>query len=247
MRVVSATLQAPAHGILYAVDISTRTNIGAMYCLKEAGYSIVFVRAYEDTDGGQFDHHAIKTLRNAAIANLSFEVFMTPHPRSTKSATTQFSELFQEFKKTGLKLLSVWIQVMNPYKWDSSRRKNTRFINELVKASLDSGVGVNFFTNREHWTRITTYRVWGEGSQLWYTNVDGDGEREETPPDFHDFIPFYPFPGPTAKQFARGEIVCGLKVNRDIFLGAYSLHEPVAGQLGAEKLVVGKVISGVHH
>ncbi|WKX97412.1 hypothetical protein Q1695_013233 [Nippostrongylus brasiliensis] len=123
MSLISAILRATAHGIFYAVGISTRANVEAMYCIKVTGYSIVFVR---------------------------------------------------------------------------------------------------------------------------YTNVDGDGETKETPPDFHDFIPFWPFPGPTAKQFARGEIVCGLKVNRDILLGG-SLHEPVAGQLGAEKLVVGKVINGAHH
>ncbi|WKY07830.1 hypothetical protein Q1695_007368 [Nippostrongylus brasiliensis] len=207
---------APSSGSLYAVDLSVEANADAMRCLKKAGYSIVFVRGYDPSGDGQFDKNAVQTIRLANEANLDTEVYMTPNPRSSKSATQQFTELHEGLKKSGITLLKVWLQ--------------------------NQGVGIGFHTTRKDWKNIIDAPGFAGGAQLWYTSVRGEGESGETPATFEDFVPFYPFPGASVKQFAIGENVCGLKVNRDIYYVGRA-----AEQVGAEKLLVGKATRGARN
>lgn len=55
---------------------------------------------------------------------------------------------------------------------------------------------------------------------LWYYKVYWDGVTGETVPSFDDFMAFGPFKkaNVAVKQFARKEQVCGLTVNRDVYL-----------------------------
>ncbi|WKY07229.1 hypothetical protein Q1695_007007 [Nippostrongylus brasiliensis] len=171
---------------------------------------------------------------------------MEPNPRSSKSATQQFTELYEGLKKSGIRLLKIWLQVRKSGNWSSDGSANTAFVTELVDASLNRGPGVGFYTTREDWTEIIDAPGFAGGALLWYSSVRGEGESGETPANFKDFVSFYPFPGATVKQFAQGENVCGLKVNRDIyFVGRAS--KPAAKQLGAKKVVVGKTIRGARN
>ncbi|VDL72919.1 unnamed protein product [Nippostrongylus brasiliensis] len=230
---------APSSGSLYAVDLSVEANADAMRCLKKAGYSIVFVRGYDPSGDGQFDKNAVQTIRLANEANLDTEVYMTPNPRSSKSATQQFTELHEGLKKSGITLLKIWLQVMTTSNFDSD---GTAFVTELMDAALEQGVGIGFHTTREDWKNIIDAPGFAGGAQLWYSSVRGEGESGETPATFEDFVPFYPFPGASVKQFAKGENVCGLKVNRDIYYVGRA-----AEQLGAEKLPVGKATRGARN
>ncbi|WKY07824.1 hypothetical protein Q1695_007365 [Nippostrongylus brasiliensis] len=230
---------APSSGSLYAVDLSVEANADAMRCLKKAGYSIVFVRGYDPSGDGQFDKNAVQTIRLANEANLDTEVYMTPNPRSSKSATQQFTELHEGLKKSGITLLKIWLQVMTTSNFDSD---GTAFVTELMDAALNQGVGIGFHTTRKDWKNIIDAPGFAGGAQLWYTSVRGEGESGETPATFEDFVPFYPFPGASVKQFAKGENVCGLNVNRDIFYVGRA-----AEQVGAENLLVGKATRGARN
>ncbi|VDL82329.1 unnamed protein product [Nippostrongylus brasiliensis] len=237
---------APLNGSVYAVDLSVEANADAMRCLKKTGYSIVFVRGYDPSGEGQFDKNAAQTLHLANTANLDTEVYMEPNPRSSKSATQQFTELYEGLKKSGIRLLKIWLQVRKSGNWSSDGSANTAFVTELVDAVLNRGPGVGFYTTREDWTEIIDAPGFAGGALLWYSSVRGEGESGETPANFKHFVSFYPFPGASVKQFAQGENVCGLKVNRDIYyVGRAS--KPAGEQLGAEGLVVGKATPGAHN
>ncbi|VDL77046.1 unnamed protein product [Nippostrongylus brasiliensis] len=218
-RVKTEPTLAPARGSLYAVDISVEANADAMRCLKTAGYSIVFVRGYDPSGDGQFDENSVQTIRLANSANLDTEVYMIPNPRSTKNGTQQFLELHFGLKKSNITLQRIWLQVMNLSNWDSHSGYNTAIVTELM-------------------------------ARHGYSSVRGKGESGETPANFKDFVPFFPWWGAAVKQFAYGENVCGLIVNRDLCRDYYwndRASKPVAEQLGADEVIVGKATGGAHY
>ncbi|ETN77197.1 hypothetical protein NECAME_03297 [Necator americanus] len=71
-----------ASGYAYAVDLAVPVPVSAFTCLKNSGYSAVFVRGYDPASAGKFDANAVNNIRNAKKAGLECEVFMTPQPRS---------------------------------------------------------------------------------------------------------------------------------------------------------------------
>ncbi|EYC08345.1 hypothetical protein Y032_0066g3710 [Ancylostoma ceylanicum] len=197
-----------------AIDVAVPVSLDSFKCMKNHGYSTAFVRGYAMSE---FDTNVINNIRNADLAGLGTEVFMTPQIRSDKKGSQQFEELYEGLKEDNIKVKTVWLQVTSPIDWNPSSRKNIDFINDITKTAKDYGVMIGIYTNAYDWSQITKDAT-VSGGMLWYWNVDGVGATGETPANFDDFRPFGNFMRPTVKQFGQKENICGVTVNRNVYL-----------------------------
>ncbi|KAK6757967.1 hypothetical protein RB195_015657 [Necator americanus] len=239
-KIVTAT-----SGYAYAVDLAVPVPVSAFTCLKNSGYSAVFVRGYDPASAGKFDTNAVNNIRNAKKAGLECEVFMTPQPRSVKKGSQQFTEMYEGFKQADIKLKTVWVQVTSPINWNRDTKANIDFLRDILSMAKYYAVAIGFYTNVYDWTQITNGAA-AEGTMLWYWNVMGGGRNGETPANFNDFRPFAKFTKPTVKQFAQVEDVCGITVNRDVYVlnkSAQLLSSAPGDSKG--KLVVGSIGEGL--
>ncbi|KHJ90044.1 hypothetical protein OESDEN_10119 [Oesophagostomum dentatum] len=204
-------------GYGYAVDVEKPITADGFACMKESGYDVAFIRAYNASFYGTFDKNAISNLRNADSAGLGAEVFMTPQPNSHKSGGTQLLEVYNGLKYAGIAANRIWVQVTSPDKWRKYYQTNVAFLTEIARAALVKGITIGYYTNKSDWARITNSAS-AQAKFLWYWNVNGTGPSGESPADFSDFLPFGGFAMPLAKQFGKAESVCGFTVNRDVYL-----------------------------
>jgi len=74
------------------IDVSQLVYPSDFKCLKEAGYDLVIVRAYQSL--GHPDGNAIRTIANAREAGFqSIDVYLFPCPKCDKSASEQVDEM----------------------------------------------------------------------------------------------------------------------------------------------------------
>ncbi|PIO65644.1 hypothetical protein TELCIR_12670 [Teladorsagia circumcincta] len=142
----------------YAVDISTSLPLTVFQCFHQNTYKIVFIRAYHPYGQGQADQSAIENIRQADSAGLGIEAYMVPEPKSNKTGTTQFDEMYNHLKNSFIYLNSVWIQVSTPSNWFPTPNDNIAFLNDiLLRASVSplDGLKVGIYTNNDDWTQIT--------------------------------------------------------------------------------------------
>ncbi|KAK6757969.1 hypothetical protein RB195_015658 [Necator americanus] len=239
-KIVTAT-----SGYAYAVDLAVPVPLSAFTCMKNYGYSTVFVRAYDPTSAGKFDMNAVNNIRNAKKAGLGSEVFMTPQPRSVKKGSQQFTEMYKGFKRADIKLKTVWVQVTSPINWNRDTKANINFLRDILSMAKYYGVAIGFYTNVHDWTQITNGAT-AEGTMLWYWNVMGGGRNGETPANFNDFRPFAKVTKPTVKQFAQMEDVCGVTVNRDVYVLNRSTRTLASAPGDSNgKLIVGSIGEGL--
>ncbi|KIH55997.1 hypothetical protein ANCDUO_13828 [Ancylostoma duodenale] len=197
-----------------AVDVAVPVSLDAFKCMKKHGYSTAFVRGYANSE---FDENVVDNIRNADLAGLGIEVFMSPQIRSEKTGSEQFQELYEGLKENDIEVKTVWLQVTSPIDWNPSSKTNIKFINDITKTAKDYEIMVGIYTNAYDWSQITKDAN-VKGGMLWYWNVDGIGATGETPANFDDFRPFGNFVGPTVKQFGQKENICGVTVNKDVYL-----------------------------
>ncbi|ETN77196.1 hypothetical protein NECAME_03296 [Necator americanus] len=132
-KIVTAT-----SGYAYAVDLAVPVPVSAFTCLKNSGYSAVFVRGYDPASAGKFDTNAVNSIRNAKKAGLECEVFMTPQPRSVTSSIN----------------------------WNRDTKANIDFLRDILSMAKYYGVAIGFYTNVHDWTQITNGAT-AEGTMLW--------------------------------------------------------------------------------
>ncbi|KHJ91001.1 hypothetical protein OESDEN_09139 [Oesophagostomum dentatum] len=208
---------SPNFGYGYAVDVDRPITVEGFACMKESGYDVAFIRAYNASFYGSFDKNAVSNLRNADSAGLGAEVFMTPQPNSHKSGGTQLLEVYNGLKFAGIAANRIWVQVTSPSKWRKYYQTNVAFLTEIARAALVQGITIGYYTNKSDWAKITNSAS-AQAKYLWYWNVNGTGPSGESPADFSDFLPFGGFTMPLAKQFGKAENICGFTVNRDVYL-----------------------------
>ncbi|VDM58998.1 unnamed protein product [Angiostrongylus costaricensis] len=158
-------------------------------------------------------------------AGLGTEVYMTPQPNSAKTAQEQVDEMYNYLTTSGIKLLTVWIQVTSPINWFTSITANVNFIDSIVTRAQHYGLNVGIYTNYYDWNQITSGLILDD-TMLWYWNVYGPGVTGESPSDFSDFHSFAGWYTPIVKQFGQVESVCAVTVNRDVYATS-SLMAPV--------------------
>ncbi|KAK6757970.1 hypothetical protein RB195_015659 [Necator americanus] len=233
-------------GYAYAVDLAVPVPLSAFNCMKNYGYSTVFVRGYDPAGVGRFDTNAVNNIRNANKAGLGSEVFMKPQPRSVKKGSQQFMEMYDGLRQGAIKVKTVWVQVTSPIEWSPDTKANINFLNDLLSTAKSYGIAIGLYTNVYDWTQITNGASASEGTMLWYWNVNGNGPNGETPANFHDFRPFAKFTNPTVKQFAQVETVCGVTVNRDVYVLNRSTRTLASGPVDSKgELVVGSLGDGL--
>uniref|UniRef100_A0A0K0CUT9 Glyco_hydro_18 domain-containing protein n=1 Tax=Angiostrongylus cantonensis TaxID=6313 RepID=A0A0K0CUT9_ANGCA len=137
---------------------------------------------------------------------------MTPQPNSVKTGPEQFDEMYNYLTASGIKLLTVWIQVTSPINWLTSITANVNFICNIVARAQQYGLNVGIYTNYYDWSQITSGLILDD-TMLWYWNVNGPGVTGESPSDFNDFYSFAGWYTPMVKQFAQVESVCDVTVN----------------------------------
>ncbi|KAJ1358596.1 hypothetical protein KIN20_017068 [Parelaphostrongylus tenuis] len=194
---------------------------------------------YSPNGQGEVDPAVVYNIQNAYNAGLGTEVYMTPLPNSVKSAPQQFDEMYNYLTTSGIKLLTVWIQVTSPINWYTSVTSNINFLENLVARAKDYGLNVGIYTNYYDWDQITSGLVL-EGTMLWYWNVYGPGTAGESSSDFNDFYSFAGWYAPIVKQFGQAEYVCGVTVNRDVYeTSSLVAAADVAEFVKAKQIVVG--------
>ncbi|KHJ94392.1 hypothetical protein OESDEN_05682 [Oesophagostomum dentatum] len=139
----------------YAVDLDKPVSLASFQCMKKAGYSTAFIRAYDPSGTGKFDANAVNNIRSANKAGLGTEVFMTPQPRSSKKGSTQIMELLEGLKKENIKATTVWVQVTSPVNWGSNVDNNIYFLNDIVSMAKYYSVRIGFYTSQYDWNQIT--------------------------------------------------------------------------------------------
>ncbi|ETN77195.1 hypothetical protein NECAME_03295 [Necator americanus] len=184
----------------------------------------------------------IQKINLSATAGLGSEVFMKPQPRSVKKGSQQFMEMYDGLRQGAIKVKTVWVQVTSPIEWSPDTKANINFLNDLLSTAKSYGIAIGLYTNVYDWTQITNGASASEGTMLWYWNVNGNGPNGETPANFHDFRPFAKFTNPTVKQFAQVETVCGVTVNRDVYVLNRSTRTLASGPVDSKgELVVGSL------
>ncbi|VDP36618.1 unnamed protein product [Heligmosomoides polygyrus] len=228
----------------YAVDFSAPATASAFRCIKSAGYSTVFLRAYDPTGQGRFDSNVVGNVHLAAQAGLGIEVYMTPQIRSYKNGTMQFKELIDGLTYGSVRVRTVWVQVTSPIHWDPYTQNNIAFLNQIMMAAQRYGINIGFYTNNYDWSQIAN-NAWVENAMLWYWRVNGGGPQGETPANFDDYHAFGHWYKPTVKQFAQVESVCGITVNRDVYALSMYKDKSMAAMVGPRPIgdVVGETFN----
>uniref|UniRef100_A0A8R1HKB6 Lysozyme n=1 Tax=Caenorhabditis japonica TaxID=281687 RepID=A0A8R1HKB6_CAEJA len=227
----------------FAIDLSVPVSTSQLQCIKQAGYSVAFVRAYNPAGQGSFDANACTTIQNAYYAGLGTEVYMTPQPASAKQGYQQLDEIYQGFTARGITIRAIWIQVTSPTNWPSNANTNVNFINSILSRARQYGMTVGIYTSYYDWNQITNgWSSVGSDVLLWYWNVLGGGVNGETPATFTDFRPFGCWSVPSVKQFAQVEQVCQITVNRDVYAAGSMLKASDAVEDG--KIYAGGFVTG---
>ncbi|KAJ1372244.1 hypothetical protein KIN20_034344 [Parelaphostrongylus tenuis] len=203
-------------GLSFALDLSQSVSESSFACIREYGYTLVFLRCYSPDGEGQVDIAAVFNIQNADSVGLGTEVYMRPQPNSEKTGAQQLDEAYNYLTISGIRIVTVWIQVTSPINWSTNIARNVDFINSIAARAKEYGLRVGIYTNYYDWSQITNGAVLGN-TMLWYWNVYGSGVPGESQPTFKDFRPFAGWSAPAVKQFAQVEYVCGVAVNRDVY------------------------------
>uniref|UniRef100_A0A8R1DVD1 Lysozyme n=1 Tax=Caenorhabditis japonica TaxID=281687 RepID=A0A8R1DVD1_CAEJA len=209
-----AERDSPTHA--YAVDVSFRTTLSDMGCLREKGYKTVFVRALNPF--GYFDREVLNTINNAYQAGLGSEIYITPQINSTRTGAEQISLVYQNLRDNGVYVRSLWIQVASPINWIGSVEERIQFIEDMLQRARNLGLSAGIYTSFYDWLELTG--GWNSGSSdvlLWYWHVLGTGVTGESNTTLEDFRPFGKWSAAAVKQFGQVEKVCGMIVNRNVY------------------------------
>ncbi|KAK6030039.1 hypothetical protein OSTOST_03833, partial [Ostertagia ostertagi] len=171
-------------------------------------------------------------------AGLGIEAYMVPEPKSNKTGTVQFNEMYDHLKNSFIYLNSVWIQVSAPSTWLPAPSDNIAFLNDiLLRASMD-GLKVGIYTNNDDWSRITGgARI--NNAMLWYWSVKGVGASNMTPANFNDFSAFGGWTAPSVKQFVQADTLCGVTLNRNVYDTQIPVGVEVANKEKSGRITVG--------
>ncbi|VDO42026.1 unnamed protein product [Haemonchus placei] len=168
----------------------------------------------------------MKYLTDTHSAGIGTEVYMTPQPSSAKTGAQQFDEMYNNLKNSNINVQTVWIQqkrsvrwfqVTSPINWSSVSTTNINFLNSILARASQYGLTVGIYTSYYDWSQITGGAVI-TNAMLWYWNVYGVGPYDESPADFSDFRAFGGWLSAAVKQFGQNENVCGVNVNRNVYL-----------------------------
>ncbi|GMR37851.1 hypothetical protein PMAYCL1PPCAC_08046, partial [Pristionchus mayeri] len=245
LLLASALLHTAAAQYAYGVDINQGApNSNNFQCLKNTYpyYSTVFVRAYKPDAGGSVDYNAVPNINMAYQSGLGIEVYMTPSPTSSKTASQQVDEVTSALQNGGITVRSLWIQVTSPVNWSSSQSTNLNFVNQAISRIRQRGIRPGVYTSNYDWQQITNQAT-GLGSDvmLWYWNVYSSGSNGESDPNFNDFRPFGNWNSAAVKQFGQNESICGFTLNRDVYpLSGVKKAEAVKEE-GEKKIIAGSI------
>ncbi|GMT37587.1 hypothetical protein PFISCL1PPCAC_28884, partial [Pristionchus fissidentatus] len=182
---------ASAQQYAYGVDIAVQGTANAFSCLRSNSYSTVFVRAYKPDGSGAVDMNAVPNVNMAYKAGLGIEVYMTPNPTSSKSATTQIDEVVSALVNGGISVRSLWIQVTSPVNWNKNTATNLNFVNSAIQRIRAKGIRPGVYTNNYDWQQITNNAGnLGTDVMLWYWNVYASGPNGEDRSQFLRFPRF---------------------------------------------------------
>ncbi|GMS92068.1 hypothetical protein PENTCL1PPCAC_14243, partial [Pristionchus entomophagus] len=239
LLIVSSLLHtATAQYYALAVDINQQGTSSNFQCLRQNNYATVFVRSYKPDGSGSVDFNAVPNINMAFQAGLGIEVFMTPNPTSSKSASAQVDEVVSALVNGGISIRSLWIQVTSPINW-SGQASNTNFILTAIQRIRARGIRPGVYTSSYDWQQITN-NAGGLGNDvmLWYWNVYSSGAGGETAPDFTDFRPFGNWNAADVKQFGQNELICGFTANKDSYpLYSGTLKDKQLPKSGPDNLI----------
>lgn len=225
--------------IAYAVDYQeTGVSPAHVRCLRASTYGMLLVGAFLPHDDGILDSHVIDTIKTAHAGGMRVEVHMHVKFDSKLSGAEQLDIVVNALEDSGIRMRSIWILVcftsmpflekvvnfqattltMNESEWPMfNQTASFLFLKNIVDRAKKHGLSVGIYTSSYDWDRIVGKRSFGSDVILWYHNVRRPGLNGETKHNFEDFQPFGPFKKPTIKQFAHAELLCQLKVSRNIY------------------------------
>uniref|UniRef100_A0A0N5AMS1 Lysozyme n=1 Tax=Syphacia muris TaxID=451379 RepID=A0A0N5AMS1_9BILA len=225
----------------YAATIYSSVTPSALSCMRQAGYSAVFVRVYKPDGAGVVDYDGFNTIKKAVSAGVGVEIFVTPQPQSTKSAVTQFDEVYQAARSNNIDLRSIWLQVTSPINWPNQVTSNINFITSFLNRAAQYNLNAGIYTNWYDWQQITGgYTAKLNNVRLWYWNAYGNGITAASSLDFSDFRAFGSFSSPIIKSYSLAANVCNVIVNQNIFSNSNS-KRAVETKTKSGKIIVGTI------
>ncbi|KAL1918876.1 uncharacterized protein VTP21DRAFT_2898 [Calcarisporiella thermophila] len=194
--------------LIYAalgVDVSSSVSKANWQCIKNAGYDIAVIRAYQSL--GKPDPNAVATIKNAHDGGIgTVDVYMFPCPKCAKNAVVQASELVDNLDKAGARYRTIWIDVEGTQYWHPSQTDNREFITSVANTLKARGKRVGVYASKSQWDPIVGNWDGMKSYPLWYPHYDNDKS-------FNDFKPFGGWTKPYMKQFKGTTTLCSSGVD----------------------------------
>ncbi|CAD5220103.1 unnamed protein product [Bursaphelenchus xylophilus] len=186
-----------------------------LQCLAKQNNKIFAFRIYND---GRDDEIGYK---NVALAYQKFqaEFYVVPKIDPTEPAFRQVIAIYNAAKRHGFTFYRIFLKVTDPMRWNKAKQDNVAFINQFIKEAGAWNITVGLFTSWYDYYLITGNSNTIPESPLWYWNTLGVGLNAETQPNVNDFRTFGLFRrAPFAKMYGLEENVCGVVVNKHVFM-----------------------------
>jgi hypothetical protein len=185
------------------VDFSTALSVGTLQCLRNSGYVSAIPRGY--CSYGGVDRNMASNVNNAHAAGFQYvDVYLFPCPTCSKSAATQFNELWNAF--TGIKSVGmVWLDVEGTQYWKDAAY-NRNFMTQLVQHAKSMGANIGIYSSKYQWESI--FGSWSIGGNypLWYAHYNGSASCAS-------FSPFGGFQSATLHQYIGDTVQCGAGID----------------------------------
>jgi len=202
------------HG--HGVDVSSPCANWA--CIRQS-YSYAVVRMYRESSGGSVDPNGAASVRAAAAAGLSVDVYLYPAGTHTSDGRRMATDTLNAIR--GLPVGRVWVDVEGvTSSWSSNKANNQQLFKDIVDTLRAGGAQIGIYTQGWQWNAIfgstftyganypLWYAVYGQGPGH-YTTTDGVCSYSGASQSFSDFSAFGGWSRPFAKQYNGNCVKCG--------------------------------------
>jgi hypothetical protein len=200
------------------VDVSQ--PCGNWPCLKQAGYSFAVIRIFQET--GKVDPNGVASIRAAAAAGLSVDVYM--YPAGTKSTTGVAQAQAVLNALHGVTYGRIWLDIEGVGKsWTGNPAANAQLFKDIANTLTAGGASVGVYTQGWQWNSIMGSSTAGSQFPVWYAEYgqgpshynsnDGTCNYSGAAQSLSSFTPFGGWTHAFAKQYNGDCTKCGCSID----------------------------------
>lgn len=182
------------------VDYNLPLSIETMRCFANNGFTTSIPRGYRSL--GRVDDNLETNVQNSRAAGFKYiDTYMFPCPTCSKSATTQFNELWSYLKTNKVNIGMIWLDLEGASLWTGSITNNIAFATDLFNAAKASGAVIGVYSSSVQWRDLFGDWTSPVHPPLWYS-------RYQTDTSCAGFIQFGGWTKADLHQFAGDTTVC---------------------------------------